>query len=141
MKKTKILVSGAGMDLLENFVEFPCAVCLIGVGANSILCSVCNLWANKKCRWLSLGVNLENFSNPHLKTYSSYYQRESFFSACVRSAILHGGETWVPNVLDLQMLREMILHLRYQTLVVVVDLEKPGLSVLFMIFAFLTFAF
>ena len=28
-----------------------------------------------------------------------------FFYACVRSAILHGGETWVPNVLDLQMLK------------------------------------
>ena len=41
MKKTKLMVSGPGLDLLQDSGAFPCAVCSSGVGVNSIGCSKC----------------------------------------------------------------------------------------------------
>ena len=38
MKKTKLMISGAGLDMLCHFRAFPCAVCRSGVEANSISC-------------------------------------------------------------------------------------------------------
>ena len=38
MKKTKLLVSGLGLDLLRDSGAFPVAVCRSGVGVNSIQC-------------------------------------------------------------------------------------------------------
>ena len=49
MKKTKLLVSGPGLDLLRDSGEFPCAVCRSGVGVNSIQCLQCMFWVHKKC--------------------------------------------------------------------------------------------
>ena len=37
MKKTKFLISGVGLNLLQDSGEFPCAICRSGVGVNSIL--------------------------------------------------------------------------------------------------------
>ena len=47
MKKTKILVSGLGLDQLQDSVKYPCAVCRRGVRSNSIRCSQCKLWVHK----------------------------------------------------------------------------------------------
>jgi len=44
MKKTKFLISGVGLKLLQDSGEFPCAICRSGVGVNSIECSQCKLW-------------------------------------------------------------------------------------------------
>ena len=33
--RTKIMIYGTGLDLLESSGEFPCAVCRSGVGSNS----------------------------------------------------------------------------------------------------------
>ena len=49
MKKKKIMISGAGLDVLRNSGTFPCTVCRSGVGAKSISCSQCKLWVHKKC--------------------------------------------------------------------------------------------
>ena len=49
MKKTKLMVSGPGLDLLLDSGGFPCAVCLSGVDVNSIQCSQCMYWVHKKC--------------------------------------------------------------------------------------------
>ena len=49
MKKTKFMISGAGLDVLRDSDAFLCAVCRSGVGANSISCSKCKLWVHKKC--------------------------------------------------------------------------------------------
>ena len=170
MKKTKILVSGVGLDLLERSGKFPCAVCCKGVGVNSILCSTCNLWVHKKCSGIAgritnnplyvcprcqgtarpidgrpitdtvvdrdnldvenafcyLGDMLSSGGgcDQAIKTRCSVawgkfrkllpilsskhiplVVRGKVFSACVRSALLHGGETWAPNVSDLLRLR------------------------------------
>jgi len=51
MKKTKILVSGVGLDLLQVSGNFY-AVCRKGVGVNSIMCSQCKHWVPKKCSGL-----------------------------------------------------------------------------------------
>ena len=50
--KTKIIVCGMGLDLLQSSGEFPCAVCHTGVGSNSIFCNVCKHWVHKKCSGL-----------------------------------------------------------------------------------------
>ena len=50
--KTKIMICGTGLDLLQSSGEFPCAVCCTGVGSNSIFCNSCKHWVHKKCSGL-----------------------------------------------------------------------------------------
>ena len=47
--KTKIMICGSGLDLLQSSGEFPCAVCRTGVGSNSIFCKGYMHWVHKKC--------------------------------------------------------------------------------------------
>ena len=47
--KTKIMICGTGLDLLQSSGEFPCTVCRTGVGSNSIFCKGCKHWMHKKC--------------------------------------------------------------------------------------------
>ena len=51
-RKTKIMICGTGLDLLQSSGEFPCAVCRTGVGSNSIFCKGCKHWVHKKCSGL-----------------------------------------------------------------------------------------
>ena len=50
--KTKIMICGTGLDLLQSSGEFPCAVCRTGVGSNSIFCEGCKHWVHKECSGL-----------------------------------------------------------------------------------------
>ena len=50
--KTKLMICGTGLDLLQSSGEFPCAVCRSGVGSNSIFCNGCKHWVHKKCSGL-----------------------------------------------------------------------------------------
>ena len=50
--KTKIMISGTGLDLLQSSGEFPCAVCRTGVGSKSIFCNGCKHWVHMKCSGL-----------------------------------------------------------------------------------------
>ena len=48
--KTKILVSSAEHNKFQEEIQkYPCGVCTIGVGANSILCTSCDLLVHNKC--------------------------------------------------------------------------------------------
>ena len=47
--KTKIMICGMGLDLLQSSGEFTSAICRNGVGSNSIFCNGCKLWVHKKC--------------------------------------------------------------------------------------------
>ena len=51
-RKTKIMICGMGLDLLQSSGEFPCAVCRTGVGSNSIFCNSCKHWVHMKCSGL-----------------------------------------------------------------------------------------
>ena len=51
-EKTKIMICGTELDLLQSSGEFPCAVCRTGVGSNSIFCNGCKHWVHKKCSGL-----------------------------------------------------------------------------------------
>ena len=169
MKKTKLMVSGLGLDLLRDSGAFPCAVCRSGVGVNSIQCSQCMYWVHKKCSGVRGrlaedpdyvcprccdqarpidnrpvtqvdvdGTQLDMESNfcylgdmlcaggecklaivtrcstawgkfkrllPILTSkHVSLRTRGKVFNACVRSALLHGSETWAPTAPDLQRL-------------------------------------
>ena len=46
--KTKIMIYGTGLDLLQSSGEFLCAVCHTGVGSNSIFCKGCKHSVHKK---------------------------------------------------------------------------------------------
>ena len=50
--KTKIMICGMGLDLLQSSGEFPCAICRTGNGSNSIFCNGCKHWVHKKCSGL-----------------------------------------------------------------------------------------
>ena len=50
--KTKVMICGSGLDLLQSSGEYPCTVCRTGVGNNSIYCNGCKLWVHKKCSGL-----------------------------------------------------------------------------------------
>ena len=50
--RTKIMICGTGLDLLQSSGKFPCAVCRTGVGSNSIFCNGYKHWVHKKCSGL-----------------------------------------------------------------------------------------
>ena len=50
--KTKVMICGTGMDLLQSSGKYPCPVCRTGVGNNSIYCNGCKLWVHNKCSGL-----------------------------------------------------------------------------------------
>ena len=50
--KTKVMICGKGLDLLQSSGKYPCAVCRTGVGNNSIYYNGCKLWVHKKCSGL-----------------------------------------------------------------------------------------
>ena len=50
--KTKSMICGTGLNLLQSSGKFPCAVCRTGVGSNSIFCKGCKHWVHKKCSGL-----------------------------------------------------------------------------------------
>ena len=47
MGKTKDLISGLGLDVLQKSGKDPCGVCVKGVGTNSIFCGGCSSWIHK----------------------------------------------------------------------------------------------
>ena len=56
--KTKIMICGKGLNLLQSSGEFPSAVCRTGVGSNRFFCNGCK---HKKCSGLK-----------HLTKYPEY---------------------------------------------------------------------
>ena len=50
--KTKVMICGTGLELLQSSGEYPCAVFRTGVGNNSIYCNGCKLWVHEKCSGL-----------------------------------------------------------------------------------------
>ena len=53
MGKTKDLISGLGLDVLQKSGKDPYAVCLKGVGTDSIFCGGCSNWVHKRCSGIS----------------------------------------------------------------------------------------
>ena len=49
MGKTKVMISGRDLHILQISDKYPCAVCRKGAGKNSIFCSGCSFWVHKKC--------------------------------------------------------------------------------------------
>ena len=50
--KTKIMICGTGLDLLQSSGQFPCAVYRTGEDSNSIFCKGCKHWVHQKCSGL-----------------------------------------------------------------------------------------
>jgi len=44
IKKTKLMITGPGLDVLRDSVALPCAVCRSGAGVKAINCLQFTLW-------------------------------------------------------------------------------------------------
>ena len=54
MGKTKTLISGQGLDVLESEVrKYPPALCLSGFNTKSIFCNLCSIRVQKRCGGIS----------------------------------------------------------------------------------------
>ena len=49
MGKSKVLISGSGLNVLQKSGKDPFGVCLKGVSTNYIFCDGCSSWIHKKC--------------------------------------------------------------------------------------------
>ena len=49
MGKTKIMVSGVDLQMLKDSGKYPCSVCRKVLRSNSIYCTGCLQWVQKKC--------------------------------------------------------------------------------------------
>ena len=56
MEKTKVMICGKGLDTIKPSGKYPCSVCRKGVGRNSIFCTSCDAWVNKKCSGIKEGL-------------------------------------------------------------------------------------
>ena len=61
-RKTKIMICGIGLDLMQISGEFLCAICCTGVGRHNIQCSGCKHWVHKKCSELKHLKENPNYS-------------------------------------------------------------------------------
>ena len=51
--KTKVLISGLGIDMLQKSGKDPSAVCLSGAGTHSNFCGGFSIWVHKTCNGIS----------------------------------------------------------------------------------------
>ena len=49
MNKTKVMISGERQKVRQKAVRWPCGVCSIGVGSNSLQRTSRQKWVHKKC--------------------------------------------------------------------------------------------
>ena len=61
IQKTKLLITGKDVTTTTRSGNDPCAICSLGVGANSILCTSCNLWCHKRCTGLRTLTGIQNY--------------------------------------------------------------------------------
>ena len=52
MGKTKLMIGGTNLDILQTSGRFPCGFCHTSVGRNSAKCNECEQWVHKKCSGL-----------------------------------------------------------------------------------------
>ena len=91
---TKIVVNGSELDA-ENKFCYLGDMLSSGGGCTQAIKARCSV------AWGKFRKLLPILTSKHIPLTV----RGKVFSACVRSAMLHGGETWAPNVLDLQLLQ------------------------------------
>ena len=112
----KMKICSTGLDLLQSSGEFPCVVCPIGVGSNSIFCNGCKHWVHKKCSGLKRltkdpdykctwcqGIAWKKFKEllPVLSScHLSFKTCGHVYSSCVRNAMLHASETKPPSAVE-----------------------------------------
>jgi hypothetical protein len=61
MNKTKVMHCKVKNEQAENTGKWPCGVCRKGVGANSIVCTVCKQWVHKRCSGIQGSLKIVGF--------------------------------------------------------------------------------
>ena len=61
VEKTKLLISGKENVQAAPTGQYPCGICMRGVGANSILCTVYNKWCHHRCTGLNSLSRVANY--------------------------------------------------------------------------------
>ena len=59
--KTKVMCCKVRSGQMENSGKWPCGVCRKGVGANSIVCTVCKVWVHERCSRLTGSLDAVGF--------------------------------------------------------------------------------
>jgi hypothetical protein len=71
MGKTKVMCSERGRGNVNKSTNYPCGVCGLGVGDNSIFCTKCSQWVHKRCTKLkTLPTSNDNYICPKCKLVS-----------------------------------------------------------------------
>ena len=91
---TQVDVDGTMLDVEANFCYLGDMMCAGGGCKLAITTRCCTAWGKFK-------KLLPILTSKHV----SLLTRGKVFNACVRSALLHGSETWAPTASDLQRLR------------------------------------
>ena len=55
MKKTKLMISGKGLDTIKPSGKYPGSVCRKGIRINPIFRANCDAWVNKVCSGIKGG--------------------------------------------------------------------------------------
>ena len=61
MNKTKVMHCKVKSEQAENTGKWPCRVCRKGVGANSIVCTVCKQQVHKRCSDIQGSLKIVGF--------------------------------------------------------------------------------
>jgi len=56
MNKTKVMICRERQKVTQKAVRWPCGVCGRGVGNNSIQCTSCQKWAQRKCNGIKASM-------------------------------------------------------------------------------------
>lgn len=91
---TEVDLDGTMLDVEPNFCYLGDMLCSGGGCKLTITTRCCTAWGKFKELLPIL-----------LSRHTSFTSRGKVFNACVRSALLHGSESWAPTASDLQRLR------------------------------------
>ena len=86
MSKTKVLISGRGLNTIRQSGRFPCSECLKDVGVNSVYCQSCKRWVHGHCFKVSdLLVSYENFQCTRCQGLAPTTDKRDLFSVVIGS--------------------------------------------------------
>jgi len=64
MNKTKVMISGEWQKVKQKVISWPCGVWGIGISNNSIQCTSCQKWVQRKCSDIKCSMYKTGCVNP-----------------------------------------------------------------------------
>ena len=93
--KTKVLISGWGLNTIKESGNYPCGVCLKGVGVNSIYCSNCKHWIHKPCSKVNGPIKSNvNFKCQRCQGLAPAIDKRDMFNVVVDNESIEVGDSF-----------------------------------------------